>query len=148
MDAQQDMREASEAADCASKKIPNCEQQVISYSDKVSECSNLIRKAERDIKETDNKIHEAKAKLQGVSVKRKVVADIQAKMMGAVCQLGTLCGVGNAAELQTRRLILLMTVMKVMGDMTSALGQITGDDLLHSEGITTLMLDMKEKLAV
>ena len=97
-----------------------------------------------DIQEADNKIHEAKAKLQGVSVKRKVVADIQAKMMGAVCQLGTLCGVGNAAELQTRRLILLEPVMKVMEEMTTALGQITGDDLLHTEGIKSLMWDMRK----
>ena len=91
-----------------------------------------------------SKIHETKAKLRGVSVKREVVADVQAKMRGAVHQLGLLCGVGSVAELQTRRLILLEPVMKVMEEMTTALGQITGDDLLHTEGIKSLMWDMKK----
>ena len=86
-----------------------------------------------------SKIHETKAKLRGVSVKREVVADVQTKMRRAVHQVGLLCGVGSVAELLTRRLILLEPVMKVMEEMTTALGQITGDDLLHTEGIKNLM---------
>ncbi|GLD65577.1 uncharacterized protein AKAME5_001703400 [Lates japonicus] len=49
-------------------------------------------------------------------------------------QLGLLCGVGSAAELQTRHQILLEPVVKVMEEITTALGHITGEDLLHTEG--------------
>ncbi|XP_031436472.1 uncharacterized protein LOC105909796 [Clupea harengus] len=139
-----DMIVASEAAGTARREIENCESQVRSYSGKVSEYWNLIHKAVCDIQEVDCRIREMEAKRRGVSVKREVVADVQAKMRRTVHQLGLLCGVGSAAELQTRRLILLEPVMKVMEEMTTALGQITGDDLLHTEGIKSLMWDMKK----
>ena len=139
-----DMIEASEAAGTARREIENCESQVRSYSGKVSEYRNLIHKAVCDIQEVDCRIREMEAKRRGVSVKREVVADVQAKVRRTVHQLGLLCGVGSVAELQTRRLILLEPVMKVMEEMTTALGQITGDDLLHTEGIKSLMWDMRK----
>ena len=110
----------------------------------MSEYRSVFCQGQCDIQEADNKIRETEAKLRGVSGKREVVADVQAKMRGAVHQLGLLCGVGSVAELQTRRLILLEPVMKVMEEMTTALGQITGDDLLHTEGIKSLMWDMRK----
>ncbi|XP_018517714.1 uncharacterized protein LOC108873868 [Lates calcarifer] len=138
-----DMSQASDAVDRAKKEVENCESQVNSYSNKVSEYRSSIHQAERDIQETDRKIDEAKAKLQALTVKREVVADVQAKVRRAVRQLGLLCGVGSAAELQTRHQILLEPVVKVMEEMTAALGHITGEDLLHTEGIKKLMLDLK-----
>ena len=136
---QTDMNQASHAVDGANKEVENCESQVSSYSDKVSECKSLIDEAVCVIEEADNKICEMEAKRRGVSVQREVVADVQAKMRNTVHQLGLLCGVGSVAELQTRRQILLEPVMKVMEEMTTALGQITGEDLLHTEGIKNLM---------
>ena len=141
---QTDMNRASDAVDGANKEVENCESQVSSYSDKVSECWSLIPKAVCDIQEVDCRIREMEAKRRGVSVKREVVANVQAKMRRTVHQLGLLCGVGSVAELQTRCQILLEPVMKVMEEMTTALGQITGDDLLHTEGIKSLMWDMKK----
>ncbi|XP_018517648.1 uncharacterized protein LOC108873819 [Lates calcarifer] len=140
---QTEMSQASDAVDRAKKEVENCESQVNSYSNKVSEYRSSIHQAERDIQETDRKIDEAKAKLQALTVKREVVADVQAKVRRAVRQLGLLCGVGSAAELQTRHQILLEPVVKVMEEMTAALGHITGEDLLHTEGIKKLMLDLK-----
>ncbi|GLD71525.1 uncharacterized protein AKAME5_002284700 [Lates japonicus] len=48
-------------------------------------------------------------------------------------QTGLLCGAGSAAELLTRHQILLEPVMKVMEEVITALGHITGEDLLHTE---------------
>ncbi|XP_050924582.1 uncharacterized protein LOC127140832 [Lates calcarifer] len=140
---EREMSEASDAVDRAKKEVENCESQVSSYSDKVSEYRSYTYRAECDIQEADRKIDEAKAKQQALTVKREVVADVQAKMRRAVHQLGPLCGAGSAAELQTRHQILLEPVVKVMQEITTALGHITGEDLLHTEGIKRLMLDLK-----
>ncbi|KAG7225312.1 hypothetical protein INR49_014609 [Caranx melampygus] len=140
---QVDMDRASEAADTARQEVANCESQVNSYSNQVQHYNSLIGQAQCDITAADNKIHETDAKLRDMSVKRGVVADIQDKMRRAVTHLALLSGVGSVVELQTRRLILLEPVMKVLEQMTSILGQISGNELLHSEGILSLMEDMK-----
>lgn len=139
-----DLDPASDAVNNARQEVQKCESEVNSYSNKVSECETSIRKAKTDIQEANNKIHQMEANLRDLSEKRMVVADIQDKMRRAVHHLGVLCGVGNVAELQTRRQVLLEPVMNVMDEMTTALGRITGDELLHTEGITRLMWDMKE----
>ncbi|XP_035488141.2 chromosome partition protein Smc [Scophthalmus maximus] len=136
---------ASDAVDSANREIENCESQVSSHSQKVSEYNSLICQAQREIQETDNKIREVEATLRSVAVKREAVSNVQQKIRCAVHQLGKLCGVGNVAELQTQRLILLEPVVKVMEEMTTALGQISGNELLHTEGINSLMWDIKEK---
>ncbi|XP_023273570.1 uncharacterized protein LOC111663570 [Seriola lalandi dorsalis] len=138
-----EMNEASDAVRTAKREVNSCESQVESYSDKVSKYESQISQAQRDIKETDNKIHETDAKLRDMSVQRQVVADFQNKMRRAVHQLGKLSGVGSVAELQTRHQILLAPVIRVMEEMTTALSQITGDELLHTQGIKTLIWDMK-----
>ncbi|TWW54479.1 hypothetical protein D4764_0277550 [Takifugu flavidus] len=81
--------------------------------------------------------------LRDLSGRREVVADVQNKMRRVVNQLGVLSGVGNVAELQTRHLVLLEPVMKVMEEMTTALGRITGEELLNTEGIKSLLGRMK-----
>lgn len=140
---QTEMDQASNAVDVARKEVENSESQVNSYSDKVSEYSSSISRAECDVQEADRKIHEVKAKLQAVTMKREVVSDVQVKVRQAVHHLGLLCGAGSAAELQTRHQILLEPVVKVMEEITTAVGHITGDHLLHTEGIKRLMCDLK-----
>ncbi|XP_071339680.1 myosin-11-like isoform X2 [Trachinotus anak] len=140
---QTDMDQASDAVDRAKQEVECCESQVSSYSHKVSEYNSSICRAQRDIQEVDNKIHETEAKLRNLSGKRWNVAALQDKMRRAVHQLGLLCGVGSVAELQTRHLILLSPVIKVIEEMTAALGHMTGDQLLHTEGIKSLMWDMR-----
>ncbi|XP_056255195.1 uncharacterized protein LOC130183630 [Seriola aureovittata] len=141
---QSDMDQASDAVDKANQEVQSCESQLNSYSYKVNQYNSLIYQVELDIREADNKIHETDAKLRDMSVKRGVVADIQDKMRRAVNQLGLVCGVGSAAELQTRHLILLEPVMKLLEEMTTVLGQGTGNELLHTEGIQSLMWEMKK----
>ncbi|XP_035499184.2 putative leucine-rich repeat-containing protein DDB_G0290503 [Scophthalmus maximus] len=136
---------ASDAVDSANREIENCESQVSSYSQKVSEYNSSICQAQREIQEADNKIREVETTLRNVAVKREAVSNVQQNMRCAVHQLGKLCGVGNVAELQTKFLILLEPVGKVMEEMTTALGQIGGNELLHTEGINRLMWDIKEK---
>ncbi|XP_022612848.1 uncharacterized protein LOC111230401 [Seriola dumerili] len=138
-----EMNEASNAVRTAKREVESCESQVKSYSNKVSKYESEISQAKRDIQEADNKIHETDAKLLDMSVQRRVVADVQHKMRRAVHQLGKLCGVGSVAELQTRHQILLAPVIKVMEEMTTALSQITGDELLHTQGIKRMITDMK-----
>ncbi|KAG7225283.1 hypothetical protein INR49_007130, partial [Caranx melampygus] len=128
-----DIKRFSEAADTARQEVANSESQVNSYSNQVQHYNSLIGQAQRDITAADNKICETEAKLRDMSVKRGVVADIQDKMRQVVTQLALLSGVGSVAELQTRRQILLEPVMKVLEQMTSILGQISGNELLHSE---------------
>ena len=141
---QVDMNQASEAADWARRDVDYNQSQVESYSAKVSRYYSQIQSSECQIKQVDYKICEIKAKLQKGSVQRGVVAHVQAKVRGAVNQMGLLRGVGKVAELHTRCQILLEPVMKVMEEMTTALGRITGEDLLHTEGIKSLMWDMKK----
>ncbi|XP_035486585.2 uncharacterized protein LOC118309066 isoform X1 [Scophthalmus maximus] len=133
---------ASDAVDSANREIENCESQVSSYSQKVSEYNSSICQAQREIQEADNKIREVEATLRSVAVKREAVSNVQQKMRCAVHQLGKLCGVGNVAELQTKRLILFEPMVKVMEEMTTALSQIAGNELLHTEGINSLMWDI------
>ncbi|KAL2096512.1 hypothetical protein ACEWY4_008660 [Coilia grayii] len=140
---QTDMNQASQAADTARREVRECQSSVNQYSGEVSRCNSQISKAQHDIQQTDSKIRETEARLQAMSAKREVVADVQAKMRRAVHQLGLLCGVGSVAELQTRRLVLLEPMMKVMEEMTTTLAKIAGDDLLKTEGIQSLMEDMR-----
>ncbi|KAG7243818.1 hypothetical protein INR49_007229 [Caranx melampygus] len=140
---QAEMDQASDAADAARREVANCESQVKTYSDKVQQYNAKIDQAQRDITAADKKICETEAKLRDMSVKREVVADIQVKMRRAVTQLGLLSGVGRVAKLQTKRLIMLEPVMKVLEELTTVLGQIGGNELLNTEGIQSLMGDMK-----
>nr|XP_043892883.1 uncharacterized protein LOC122776417 isoform X2 [Solea senegalensis] len=137
--------ETNAAVDRATEEVDRCESQVDEYTDKVSEYSSRICQAECDITMADNKIHEIEANLRAVSVKREFVADVQEKIRHAVHQLGQLCVVGSVAEVQTRYMIVLEPVIQVFEEMTTALSRITGDELLHTEGIHSLMCDMKEK---
>lgn len=50
-------------------------------------------------------------------------------MRRVVNQLGLLCEVGTVAELQTRRLVPLEPVIKVVEEMAPALAHITGEEL-------------------
>ncbi|XP_071314759.1 myosin-7-like [Trachinotus anak] len=138
-----EMDQASDAVDRAKQEIESCESQVRSYSNKVSDYKSLIHQAKHDIRKVDKKISQTQAKLWDMSVKRRDVADVQDKMRRAVHQLGLLYGRGRAAELHTRQMIQLGPVVKVMEEMTAALGNITGDELLHTEGIKSLMWDMR-----
>ncbi|KAG7243820.1 hypothetical protein INR49_007231, partial [Caranx melampygus] len=100
----------------------------------MDQASAAVGKARResDITAADIKIHATEARLRYMSVRREAVADIQDKLRRAVTQLGLLSGVGSVAELQTRRLILLEPVMKVLEEMTTVLGQIGGNELLYN----------------
>ncbi|XP_029694882.1 uncharacterized protein [Takifugu rubripes] len=138
-----DMDQASDAVDTARREVDSCESQVTKYRNKVSEFQSLISKAEGEIQDVDHKIHQTDANLRDLSRRREVVADVQSKMRRVVNQLGVLSGVGNVAELQTRHLVLLEPVMKVMEEMTTALGRITGEELLNTEGIKSLLGRMK-----
>ncbi|KAG7243819.1 hypothetical protein INR49_007230, partial [Caranx melampygus] len=137
-----DIKRFSDAADTARREVANCESQVKTYSDKVQQYNAKIDQAQRDITAADKKICETEAKLRDMSVKREVVADIQDKMRGVVTQLGLLSGVGSVAELQTKHLIMLEPVMKVLEEMTTVLGHIGENELLNTEGIQSLMGDM------
>ncbi|XP_028828964.1 uncharacterized protein LOC114786195 [Denticeps clupeoides] len=140
---QTDMDRASDAVEEAAKEVHKCHCQVSLYTNNVSEYESLIHEARLDILRAETRILELKVKLDSVSLKRGMVADIQAKVRKADHQVGVLCGVGSCVELQTRHLILLEPVMKVMEEMISALGRITGEDLLNGEGLTGLMSHMK-----
>ncbi|XP_049460802.1 uncharacterized protein LOC125906307 isoform X4 [Epinephelus fuscoguttatus] len=140
---QVDMDQASNSMESARSEVREFESQEETFSSNVSEYGSKISQSQANIQTTDDRIRQTEASLKDLSKKREVIADIQAKTRQAVRQLGRLSGVGSAAELQTRRLILLEPVMKVMEEMTSALGQITGDQLLYSEGIQSLMWDMR-----
>lgn len=142
---QMDMKRASEAADQARDEVQKCECQMSTYSTIVLLYESQIQQAERDIQQADSKIRETAAKLQDLTVQREVVADVQALTRRAIHQLGSLSGVGNAAEVQTRCLIQLEPMMEVMEEMTSALARITGNELLHSEGIKSLTWDVTNK---
>ncbi|GLD68259.1 uncharacterized protein AKAME5_001957000 [Lates japonicus] len=109
----------------------------------MNQASDAVDRAKKELSVTSKRLTGRLIRpRQALTVKREVVAD-QAKVRRAVHQLGLLCGVGSAAELQTRHQILLEPVVKVMEEMTTALGHITGDELLHTEGIKKLMLDLK-----
>lgn len=141
---QTDINRASAAADKARTEVWNCESRVNYYSQQVSQSESMIRQTEHDIQQAASKINQLVARLQELSVKRQVVADIQAKTRATVRQLGTLNDVGSVAEVRTRHLIQLETMVKVMEEMTSALGRITGNQLLLTEGITSLIGEMKK----
>lgn len=141
------MDQYSDAVDSARREVDSCESQVTSYRNKVSEYNSLIIDAKYKIRDVDYKIDQTDAELRGLSERRGAVADVQEKMRRVVNQLGVLCGVGNVAELQTRRLVLLEPVMKVMEDMTTALGRISGDELLNTQGIRSLMERMRRNQA-
>ncbi|RVE64484.1 hypothetical protein OJAV_G00126260 [Oryzias javanicus] len=141
---QTDLNSASDRVDRARSEIQRCESQITSYSNQVSRYEGFVSQAQNDIQVANWKIHEIRLKLQTLSVTRTTVADFQSKTRRAVHQLGLLCGVGSVAELQTRRLILLEPVMNMMEEMMEALGRITGDDLLYSEGIKGVMWGMKK----
>nr|XP_043892878.1 uncharacterized protein LOC122776415 [Solea senegalensis] len=135
--------EANDAVDRATEEVDRCKSQVDDYSDKVTEYSSRIDQAECDIDKADRQISETEDKLRSVSVKREFVADVQEKIRHAVHQLGQLCVVGSVAEVQTKCTIVLEPVIQVFEEMTTALSRITGDELLHTEGIHSLMCDMK-----
>ncbi|KAL7389494.1 hypothetical protein ABVT39_004973 [Epinephelus coioides] len=141
---QKEMDQSSDLMNSARSEVREFESQEERFSRNVSEYRSKISQSQANIQNTDARIRQTEASLKDLSKKREVVADIQAKTRQAVRQLGRLSGVGSVAELQTRRVILLEPVMKVMEEMTSALAQITGDQLLHSEGIQSLMLDMRK----
>ncbi|XP_024121107.1 uncharacterized protein LOC112142085 [Oryzias melastigma] len=138
-----DMNSASDRVDRARSEIERCESQITSYSNQVSRYEGFVSQAQNDIQVANRRIHETQLKLQTLSVTRASVADFQSKSRRAVHQLGLLCGVGSVAELQTRRLILLEPVMNVMEEMMEALGRITGNDLLYSENMQSIMWDMR-----
>ncbi|RVE65137.1 hypothetical protein OJAV_G00133420 [Oryzias javanicus] len=138
-----DLDSASDRVDRAYSEVRSCESQITFYSNQVSRCDGLVSQAQNDIQAANRRIQETQLKLQTLSETRATVADFQSKARRAVHQLGLLCGVGSVAELQTRRLILLEPVMNVMEEMMGALGRITGDDLLYSEGIQGIMWGMK-----
>lgn len=129
--------------DIARRQVNNCESQISVYRSKVSDFQNLISSAQYQVQTADRKLQQTQADLCALSGRRSLVADVQNKMRRVVIQLGLLCGVGTVAELQTRRLVLLEPLMKVMEEMTPAVARITGEQLLSTEGIKSLMGHMK-----
>lgn len=144
---QTDLNSASEQVDRARREVENCEVQVRHFSAKETQYYRLILKAEADVQEADRRIGNMVVKLKALTVKRETVADFQDKTRRAVHDLGKVCGVGSVAERQTRHLVLLDPIMKVMEEMMAALGQMTGDELLRTEEIQSLMWDVKDKFS-
>lgn len=138
-----EMSQASDAVDTARGEVDSCESKVSSYRKKVSKYQSKIRDTRRNMESADQKLQQREAELRALSGRREALADFQAKMRSVLHHLGVLSGVGSAAELHTRRQVLLEPVMKVMAEMTAALGRITGDELLNTKGIKSLMGRMK-----
>lgn len=137
------MDQASIGIKAAREEVDKWEFQVRLYRNKVSQCQSQIFEVKRQIGDADDNIYRAEAELRALSGRREAVADVQAKMRSVVHHLGVLSGVGSVAELHTRRQVLLEPVVKVMEEMTTALGRITGDQLLNTRGIRALMERMK-----
>lgn len=138
-----DMDQASSAVDTAREQVDRYESQIRTNESNVSTFENLISKAERDIRDADCKLHQTNTTLQHLSGRREVLADVQNKMRTAVNRLGVLAGVGSVAELQTRHLVLLEPLVKVLEQMTTALDQMTGKELLTTRDIKRLVRCMK-----
>ncbi|XP_008309784.1 uncharacterized protein LOC103379862 isoform X2 [Cynoglossus semilaevis] len=138
-----EQEQMSEAVNKAKEEVKRCKSQIERYTEKVAEYKSKIHKAECDIHSANVKIHDSEATLRDVSVKRRIIADVQEKLRCAIVQLEQLGAVGSVAELQTRYLIMVEPLMKVMEEMTTVLGQISGGDLLHREGILYLMNNIK-----
>lgn len=139
-----ELDQACDAVDIARREVDNCWAEISFYQDKVSKFQTLISNAEDKVQDADRKLDQMWANLCALSRRRGLVADVQNKVRRAVNQLGLLCGVATVAELQTRRLVLLRPVMTMMEEMTPALARITGEGLLNTEGIRSLMGCMKK----
>lgn len=137
------MDEASDAVGIARREVDSYESYIRYYNNKVSEFQNNIYSSQQKVRDADHKLQQTQADLCALSARRVVVADVQSKIRRVVNQLGLLCGVSSVAELQTRRLVLLEPVMKVLGEMTPVLVRITGEEMLNTEGIKSLMGHMK-----
>ncbi|XP_004085903.4 uncharacterized protein LOC101170404 [Oryzias latipes] len=131
---QTDLNSAWELIEKARQEMEKCDAQVKVYSQKVSECKESIAKAQGEIQEVSSRISELEAELQDLSMKRETIADVQSQTREAVHRLGLLSGVGKAAERQTRNLILVEALVKVVNQLTPVLTQI-GGDLLPSLGL-------------
>lgn len=138
-----DMDQASDSVNTARKEVDSCESQIRTYQNKVSEFESFISKTEREVQDVDCKLQQTNANLQHLSKRREDLAVVQNKMRRAVTQLGVVAGVGNVADLQTRHLVLLEPVVKVMEEMTTALDRMTGKELLTTQGIRSLVWCMK-----
>lgn len=137
------MNQASTAIRAARGEVEQCEAQVRLYRDKMSECQSQMSGVKCKIQEADDNIYRAAAELRALSGRREAVAVVQVKMRSVVHHLGVLSGVGSVAELHTRRQVLVEPVVKVMEEMTTALGRITGEQLLNTEGVRALVERMK-----
>lgn len=137
------LNSASVQMDQARKEVKRSESEVKLYSDRVSEYERKLSKARSDIKVADRKICDIVVKLKSMSAKREAVADFQGDLREAVDQLTKVCGVGSVAELQSRHLIVVDTMMTVMDEMMAALKETAGNELLYREGLKDIMSDMQ-----
>uniref|UniRef100_A0A3P9KDK9 Uncharacterized protein n=1 Tax=Oryzias latipes TaxID=8090 RepID=A0A3P9KDK9_ORYLA len=124
-------------------EVKKSDDEINKSNQKISEYNELICKAHKETEEVNRRIVVNEAELQALSEKRKTVADLQGKTREVFHHLGLLSGVGSAAELQTRRQILVETIMKVTNELTPVLTQIMGDGLLPTEGLKRIMEHME-----
>ncbi|XP_036066930.1 uncharacterized protein LOC118598376 [Oryzias melastigma] len=140
---QTDLNSACDLVEKCRKEVCECDSQVKTYTQKVSDYEGLISKAKKETEDINSRICKIEAELKDLSVKRETVANLQSQTGGVVHHLGLLSGEGNAAELQTRKQILVEAVMRVMNELTPALTQIIEDGLLPTQGLKRIMEQTK-----
>lgn len=138
-----DLSSARDQVNRAHEEVKKSDDEINKSNQKISEYNELICKAHKETEEVNRKIGVNEAELQALSEKRKTVGDLQGKTREVFHHLGLLSGVGSAAELQTRRQILVETIMKVTNELTPVLTQIMGDGLLPTEGLKRIMEHME-----
>ncbi|XP_060721330.1 uncharacterized protein LOC132842599 [Tachysurus vachellii] len=130
--------------DQANKAVHVAQEEVRNYELKVSQYVSKISQTEHNISQKDDQLKQIREGIQKVKKQKQSVAEFQGKVRGAVNLLVVLSGRVSVAEHQTRRFILQEPVMKVMGDVMTAVEQIIGNELLYCNDLPRLIDQMQE----
>ncbi|KAK1785685.1 hypothetical protein P4O66_019022, partial [Electrophorus voltai] len=139
-----EMSQASDGIRVAKEELNKSESEVKIYKSKVSDYQSKISRLKRNIRQNHDEVEHIHKEIQQVKAQREGVAEFQRKVRRAVHLLSDLSGKTRVAECHTRRFILQKPVMKVMDEVMKAAGQITGNELLCTEGIPQLINTMRE----
>ena len=139
-----DYDNASYAARQATNVVQSAERDVANFSSKVSQFTSNIDNMNSKIKNLYWEIEGVDRKISDIKQQRTVMADIQVKMRSCVTLLGSLAKSTNAAELETRHIIVLGSLMKILQHVFALSIKLLGASFYNDAELKGLIMTLQK----
>lgn len=133
-----DYDNAVHTANQASRVVQSFERDIAHYSSKVSQYSDNITDLSGKITQLYGEIQSVDREISDIKEQHSMISVIQVKMRSAVTLLGSLAKSANAAEFETKHMIVLASLIQILHHVFTLSAKMLGHQFYNDTELKTL----------